>query len=141
MNTAVPERTVAGRLSFVDRYLAVWIPAAMAAGPGLGRLLPGLGDAPAEVTVTAVSLPIALGLVDDHAGELSMSTADEYGITAMPPSTPTRSWRSTDSASTKATPPLRPPLPAGTSSTPPSCRCTVTSPSTPRAGSSAGSPR
>ncbi|MFI7385038.1 ACR3 family arsenite efflux transporter [Streptomyces sp. NPDC049813] len=54
---------VAARLSFVDRYLAVWILVAMAAGLGLGRLVPGLGDALAEVTVTGVSLPIALGLL------------------------------------------------------------------------------
>ncbi|MEU3933096.1 ACR3 family arsenite efflux transporter [Streptomyces sp. NPDC029044] len=54
---------MAGRLSFVDRYLAVWILAAMAVGLGLGRLVPGLGDALAEVTVTGVSLPIALGLL------------------------------------------------------------------------------
>ncbi|MFG2524764.1 ACR3 family arsenite efflux transporter [Streptomyces sp. NPDC048527] len=53
----------AGRLSFVDRYLAVWILAAVAAGLGMGRLVPGLGDALAEVTVTGVSLPIALGLL------------------------------------------------------------------------------
>ncbi|MCE3035214.1 ACR3 family arsenite efflux transporter [Streptomyces sp. CMSTAAHL-2] len=58
-----PEGTVAGRLSFVDRYLALWILAAMAAGLGLGRLVPGLGGALAEVTVTGVSLPIALGLL------------------------------------------------------------------------------
>ncbi|MFJ2646524.1 ACR3 family arsenite efflux transporter [Streptomyces sp. NPDC087420] len=54
---------MAGRLSFLDRYLAVWILAAMAAGLGLGRLVPGLGNALAEVTVTGVSLPIALGLL------------------------------------------------------------------------------
>ncbi|MFD4126240.1 ACR3 family arsenite efflux transporter [Streptomyces globisporus] len=54
---------VAARLSFVDRYLAVWILVAMAAGLGLGRLVPGLGDALAKVTVTGVSLPIALGLL------------------------------------------------------------------------------
>ncbi|MFF9703107.1 ACR3 family arsenite efflux transporter [Streptomyces griseofuscus] len=58
-----PEGNVAGRLSFVDRYLALWILAAMAAGLGLGRLVPGLGGALAEVTVTGVSLPIALGLL------------------------------------------------------------------------------
>ncbi|MFS4108824.1 ACR3 family arsenite efflux transporter [Streptomyces sp. PD-S100-1] len=63
MSTAVPEGNVAGRLSFVDRYLAVWILAAMAVGLGLGRLVPGLGDALARVTVTGVSLPIALGLL------------------------------------------------------------------------------
>ena len=54
---------MAGRLSFLDRYLAIWILAAMAAGLGLGRLVPGLGDALAKVTVTGVSLPIALGLL------------------------------------------------------------------------------
>ncbi|MFD5892470.1 ACR3 family arsenite efflux transporter [Streptomyces sp. NPDC060366] len=52
-----------GRLSFLDRFLAVWILLAMAAGLGLGRLVPGLGDALAKVTVTGVSLPIALGLL------------------------------------------------------------------------------
>ncbi|WP_331763017.1 ACR3 family arsenite efflux transporter [Streptomyces sp. NBC_01590] len=54
---------VAGRLSSVDRFLAVWILAAMTAGLGLGRLVPGLDDALAKVTVTGVSLPIALGLL------------------------------------------------------------------------------
>lgn len=60
---AVPAGPVAGRLSFLDRFLAVWILIAMAAGLGLGRLVPGLGDALAKVTVTGVSLPIALGLL------------------------------------------------------------------------------
>ncbi|MGW7580660.1 ACR3 family arsenite efflux transporter [Kitasatospora sp. NPDC054768] len=54
---------VAGRLSFTDRYLALWILAAMVLGIGLGRLVPGLGDALAKVTVTGVSLPIAFGLL------------------------------------------------------------------------------
>ncbi|WP_405615595.1 ACR3 family arsenite efflux transporter [Streptomyces sp. NBC_01508] len=61
--SAAPERAVTGRLSFLDRYLAVWILAAMALGLGLGRVVPGLGDALAGVTVTGVSLPIALGLL------------------------------------------------------------------------------
>lgn len=54
---------MAGRLSFLDRFLAGWILAAMAACLGLGRPVPGLGDALAKVTVTGVSLPIALGLL------------------------------------------------------------------------------
>ncbi|HBF79493.1 MAG TPA: arsenical-resistance protein, partial [Streptomyces sp.] len=54
---------VASRLSFLDRYLAVWILAAMAAGLGLGRLAPGLGDLLAGMTVAGVSLPIAIGLL------------------------------------------------------------------------------
>ncbi|MFC9227830.1 ACR3 family arsenite efflux transporter [Streptomyces decoyicus] len=61
--SAVSGKAVTGRLSFLDRYLAVWILAAMALGLGLGRAVPGLGDALAEVTVTGVSLPIALGLL------------------------------------------------------------------------------
>ncbi|MGW4810752.1 ACR3 family arsenite efflux transporter [Kitasatospora cineracea] len=55
--------SVAGKLSFVDRYLAVWILVAMALGLGLGRLIPGLNDALAEVEVGGISLPIALGLL------------------------------------------------------------------------------
>ncbi|WP_281378165.1 MULTISPECIES: ACR3 family arsenite efflux transporter [Actinomadura] len=53
----------AARLSFTDRYLAVWIGLAMAAGLGLGRLVPGLGDALAKVETGGISLPIALGLL------------------------------------------------------------------------------
>ncbi|KIF77217.1 arsenic transporter [Streptomyces sp. 150FB] len=63
MSTTASEGNVAGRLSFLDRYLAAWILAAMAVGLGLGRAVPGLGDALAKVTVTGVSLPIALGLL------------------------------------------------------------------------------
>ncbi|MFI5854905.1 ACR3 family arsenite efflux transporter [Streptomyces parvulus] len=63
MSVAAPERNVAGRLPFPDRYLTVWILAAMAAGLGLGRLVPRLGDAPAAVSLAGVPLPIALGLL------------------------------------------------------------------------------
>ncbi|MFJ8825456.1 ACR3 family arsenite efflux transporter [Streptomyces sp. NPDC102467] len=62
-SAAAPAGSVAGRLSLVDRFLAVWILVAMAVGLGLGRLVPGLGDVLAKVTVTGVSLPIALGLL------------------------------------------------------------------------------
>ncbi|MDN6179200.1 MAG: arsenical-resistance protein, partial [Micrococcaceae bacterium] len=46
-STAVPTDTghVTKKLSTLDRYLAVWILAAMAVGLGLGRLIPGLGEA------------------------------------------------------------------------------------------------
>jgi hypothetical protein len=37
------------RLSTLDRFLPVWIVAAMAAGLLLGRLIPGLDDAPSAV--------------------------------------------------------------------------------------------
>ncbi|MFE4216157.1 ACR3 family arsenite efflux transporter [Streptomyces sp. NPDC056844] len=61
--TTTQAKPAVARLSFTDRWLAVWILIAMAAGLGLGRLVPGFGDALAKVTVTGVSLPIALGLL------------------------------------------------------------------------------
>jgi ACR3 family arsenite transporter len=51
------------RLSLIDRFLPVWILAAMALGIALGRVFPGLGAALDEVQVAGVSLPIALGLL------------------------------------------------------------------------------
>ncbi|MFE0681206.1 ACR3 family arsenite efflux transporter [Streptomyces sp. NPDC058961] len=63
MTTTAAAGPVSARLSFLDRFLAVWILIAMGVGLGLGRLMPGLGDALAKVTVTGVSLPIALGLL------------------------------------------------------------------------------
>ncbi|MCX2181335.1 ACR3 family arsenite efflux transporter [Streptomyces sp. SKN60] len=51
------------RLSTLDRYLAVWILLAMAAGLLLGRLVPGLSGALASVEVGGISLPIAVGLL------------------------------------------------------------------------------
>ncbi|MFJ7526266.1 ACR3 family arsenite efflux transporter [Streptomyces griseus] len=60
---AEPTAPVTGRLSFLDRYLAAWILFAMAAGLLLGRTVPDLGNVLAGVTVTGVSLPIALGLL------------------------------------------------------------------------------
>ncbi|MEV4947716.1 ACR3 family arsenite efflux transporter [Streptomyces sp. NPDC053755] len=55
--------SVVARLSTLDRFLAVWILLAMALGLGLGRLIPGLDDALAEVEIGGVSLPIAVGLL------------------------------------------------------------------------------
>ncbi|THA25359.1 ACR3 family arsenite efflux transporter [Streptomyces sp. RKND-216] len=54
---------VVGKLSTLDRFLAVWILAAMAVGLGLGRLIPGLNDVLSKVEVGGISLPIALGLL------------------------------------------------------------------------------
>ena len=51
------------RLSTLDRFLPVWIVAAMALGLLLGRAFGGLDDALDTVQVADVSLPIALGLL------------------------------------------------------------------------------
>ncbi|MBO9704083.1 MAG: ACR3 family arsenite efflux transporter [Arthrobacter sp.] len=54
---------VGGRLSRTDRFLPVWILAAMAAGLALGAWVPGLGSVLEAVKVGQVSLPIAVGLL------------------------------------------------------------------------------
>ncbi|SFO17105.1 arsenite transporter, ACR3 family [Geodermatophilus obscurus] len=57
------EAPVLQRLSPLDRFLPVWIIAAMAAGLLLGRLIPRLDDALDAVRIGNVSLPIAIGLL------------------------------------------------------------------------------
>ncbi|OGS36826.1 MAG: arsenical-resistance protein [Elusimicrobia bacterium RIFOXYB2_FULL_49_7] len=51
------------RLSFLDRYLTLWIFAAMALGLGLGWLFPGLSKGLSRLSVGTTSIPIALGLI------------------------------------------------------------------------------
>jgi len=57
------ESDVLHRLSFLDRFLPVWIGVAMVAGLAFGRLVPGLQGVLDAVKVDGVSLPIALGLL------------------------------------------------------------------------------
>jgi arsenical-resistance protein len=61
--TAVEDRGVVARLSMLDRFLPVWILAAMLLGLGASRVIPGLGAAIDAVQVDGISLPIALGLL------------------------------------------------------------------------------
>jgi ACR3 family arsenite transporter len=61
--TTTDEAAVAARLSTLDRYLPLWIGAAMAAGLLLGRALPDLNDWLDRIEIGTVSLPIAIGLL------------------------------------------------------------------------------
>jgi ACR3 family arsenite transporter len=53
----------ARRLSFLDRWLTLWIFAAMALGTALGSLLPVVPRALEAMSVGGTNLPIALGLI------------------------------------------------------------------------------
>jgi ACR3 family arsenite transporter len=51
------------RLSFLDRWLTLWIALAMLAGILLGRFAPGIAQALAGLSIGSTSIPIAVGLV------------------------------------------------------------------------------
>lgn len=66
-------------LSLLDRFLPVWIVAAMALGLALSRLLPGLDDTLDTLKVGSVSLPIAIGLLVMMYPVLAKVRYDETG--------------------------------------------------------------
>jgi ACR3 family arsenite transporter len=51
------------KLSFLDRWLTLWIFAAMALGVALGQFLPGLPAAINRMSIGSINLPIAAGLL------------------------------------------------------------------------------
>ncbi|MBS9374665.1 ACR3 family arsenite efflux transporter [Rhodococcus sp. B50] len=61
-NTAV-DTAVMRKMSTLDRFLPVWIGAAIVAGLLLGRMIPGLGEALSFIEIDGISLPIAVGLL------------------------------------------------------------------------------
>ncbi len=58
-----PQTSVFAKLSVLDRFLPLWIFAAMALGIVLGNLFPSLGPALDSIKLDTVSLPIAIGLL------------------------------------------------------------------------------
>ena len=50
-------------LSFLDRFLTLWIFAAMILGVGLGRFLPSVANTITGMSVGTTSIPIAVGLI------------------------------------------------------------------------------
>jgi arsenite transporter len=51
------------RLSFVDRFLSLWIIVAMLIGVGLGYFFPQVGQAVNRLSIGTTSIPIAIGLI------------------------------------------------------------------------------
>jgi ACR3 family arsenite transporter len=52
-----------GRLSFLDRYLTLWIFLAMLLGVALGHFAPSVTESITRLSVGTTSIPIAVGLV------------------------------------------------------------------------------
>jgi ACR3 family arsenite transporter len=63
MSMQAPEAGIAHKLSFLDRWLTLWIFLAMGLGVALGFLAPGFTTALTRMSVGTTSIPIALGLI------------------------------------------------------------------------------
>lgn len=62
--TPAPAQSLSKQLSFLDRYLTLWIFLAMAVGVGIGFLFPeGVKTFNAAVSIGTTNIPIAIGLI------------------------------------------------------------------------------
>ena len=82
-----PPREGPRKLSFLNRYLTVWIFAAMALGIAVGAFFPGVADAINSLSIGTTSIPIAIGLILMMYPPLAKVRYEELGkLTRMPES-------------------------------------------------------